>query len=156
IEADWSDEDDPLRDFLDELDYQDGVAEEAIERILTETVLGGYEKDLAEAENLERRRGPEAAEKAREKARENAVTRASGYSQLVSLNAARGLLNYLEYSDRRVIGYVRVSKTGTPCHFCAVLLSRGFVYKSESSAGGGFNGNADEKYHRSEEHTSEL
>lgn len=147
IETDWSDEDDPLQDFLDELDYQDGVAEEAIERILTETVLGGYEKDLAEAENLEKRRGPEAAEKAREKARENAVTRASGYSQLVSLNAARGLLNYLEYSDRRVIGYVRVSKTGTPCHFCAVLLSRGFVYKSESSAGGGFNGSADEKYH---------
>src|SRR5690606_7579327 len=38
IETDWSDEDDPLQDFLDELDYQDGVAEEAIERILTETV----------------------------------------------------------------------------------------------------------------------
>src|SRR5690606_38028336 len=142
-EAAWSDEDDPLRDFLDELDYQDGEAEEAIERSLAEAVLGGSATRLAEAENLEKRRGPEAAEKARERAREDAAPRASGYSQLVSLNAARGLLNHLEYSDRRVIGYVRVSKTGTPCHFCAVLLSRGFVYKSESSAGGGFNGSAD-------------
>lgn len=138
IEADWSDEDDPLQDFLDEIEHQDRVADETISRILDETVVDSYEKALEQAEKVEKRRGPEAGEKAREKAREDAQTRAAGYSQLVSLNAARGILEYMQYRDRRVVGYARVSKTGAPCHFCAVLISRGVVYKSLASAGGGF------------------
>ena len=46
--------------------------------------------------------------------------------------------------DKRVIAFARISKTGTPCGFCAMLISRGAVYKSESTAGGGVNG---EQYH---------
>ncbi|EFL15331.1 hypothetical protein [Streptomyces sp. C] len=36
--------------------------------------------------------------------------------------------------DRRAIGYVRLSRTGTPCGWCAMLISRGAVYKTQSSA----------------------
>lgn len=38
--------------------------------------------------------------------------------------------------DKRALGYVRVSSTGTPCGFCAMLISRGIdnLYTSEANA----------------------
>lgn len=50
-------------------------------------------------------------------------------------NGARDTVSSLAERDKRVIGYVRVSQTGTPCGFCAMLISRGVIfYSSESSA----------------------
>jgi hypothetical protein len=42
-------------------------------------------------------------------------------------NGARNKLTSLADRDKRVIGYVRLSRTGTPCGWCAMLISRGFV-----------------------------
>lgn len=42
--------------------------------------------------------------------------------------------------DRQVVGYVRVHTSfdgNGPCSFCAMMLSRGVVYKSKETAGGG-------------------
>jgi hypothetical protein len=36
--------------------------------------------------------------------------------------------------DKRAIGYIRLSRTGTPCGWCAMLISRGPVYRSQNSA----------------------
>jgi len=58
------------------------------------------------------------------------------------MNGARGSLYDLGTQDKRVLGYVRVSRTGTPCGWCAMLISRGFVAKSSmyrSSEGTGVN-----------------
>ena len=46
----------------------------------------------------------------------------------------RGILKLLGEKDSRQLGFARVSQTGTPCGFCAMLISRGPVYKSERSA----------------------
>lgn len=51
------------------------------------------------------------------------------------LNGARGPLYLVADRDRKALGWVRVSRTGTPCGFCAMLISRGVVYKSEKTAG---------------------
>ncbi|MEV3858472.1 hypothetical protein AB0J38_29680 [Streptomyces sp. NPDC050095] len=52
----------------------------------------------------------------------------------VAMNGARSS-NWTHMSrDRRALGYVRLSRTGTPCGWCAMLISRGPVYKSEKSA----------------------
>ena len=45
------------------------------------------------------------------------------------LNGGRGTLFLAADRDRRALGFVRVSKTGTPCGFCAMLISRGPVLK---------------------------
>lgn len=53
------------------------------------------------------------------------------------MNGARNQLTSLAERDSRVIGYVRASRTGTPCGWCAMLISRGLVlYTSEESAVG--------------------
>ncbi|WP_412076896.1 hypothetical protein ACLF6K_17425 [Streptomyces xanthophaeus] len=52
----------------------------------------------------------------------------------VAMNGGRST-NWSHMSrDRRALGYVRLSRTGTPCGWCAMLISRGPVYKSRESA----------------------
>ena len=48
--------------------------------------------------------------------------------------AGRDLLDRVSRGDRRVRGWARVTD-GNPCAFCAMLASRGAVYRSHQSAG---------------------
>ena len=50
---------------------------------------------------------------------------AAGYRQLIADVGPR---------SGKYVGYVRVSRTGKPCAWCAMLISRGPVYHSEASA----------------------
>lgn len=52
------------------------------------------------------------------------------------LSGSRESTRRLVESDRRVIGYRRRT-SGSPCAFCAMLASRGAVYKTAESAGDG-------------------
>ncbi|MFI0985032.1 VG15 protein [Streptomyces exfoliatus] len=52
----------------------------------------------------------------------------------VAMNGARSSNWTHMRRDRRALGYVRLSRTGTPCGWCAMLISRGPVYKSRESA----------------------
>lgn len=54
-----------------------------------------------------------------------------------AMNGGRNATNQASARDPRVIGWVRQSSTGTPCYFCAMLISRRVLYKSKSTAGQG-------------------
>lgn len=75
----------------------------------------------------------------REKAHSDAGTRQASTAARVAMDGARGQIWSLSESDHRVIGYARLSRTGTPCGWCAMLISRGFVrkdgFRSQKSAG---------------------
>lgn len=58
---------------------------------------------------------------------------ASAMERLV-LNGGRSAVWSLADRDKRVLGWARASTTGTPCGWCAMLISRGAVYRSEKSA----------------------
>lgn len=60
-------------------------------------------------------------------------------------NAGRGLIFNTSQHDTKSLGYARVTD-GKPCYFCAMLASRGAVYKSKDSAGAGPRGAAN-RYH---------
>ena len=149
IVDEWSGVKDPeisdLEDLLEELDAQDDFAEEAVREHLKEVLedLKADEQAINErAEKAKKRddeRRQEQAERAREKSREAARTRAKGIVHRVVANGGRGAQEYIVRRDRNVIGYVRVSKTGTPCYFCAAMISRGVVYKSLIAAGGSYD-----------------
>lgn len=59
-------------------------------------------------------------------------------------NESRLLIHEVVKKDEKALGFARVSTTGTPCGFCAMLISRGPIYKSRRSAGDGYNGS---EYH---------
>lgn len=85
------------------------------------------------------------------------ATRRSGIDVAISLAAAaaaaaamrhalsggRDMINNTVEADGRALGYFRVT-SGSPCSFCAMLASRGPVYKSEQSASRRADGR---KYH---------
>jgi hypothetical protein len=70
----------------------------------------------------------------RESARDQAGARQAAAAERIALNGARGELWGATSKDRRALGYIRLSRTGTPCGWCAMLISRGPVYKSEATA----------------------
>ena len=70
----------------------------------------------------------------RKKAHKEAGNRQAAAASRIAMNGARSAVHQAASKDEKVIGWVRLSRTGTPCGFCAMLISRGPVYKSKSSA----------------------
>lgn len=80
------------------------------------------------------------AQKMLDKQHADSGSRGAGWADWASVDAARTLVDYAYNADFRVKAYAR--KTGpNPCAFCSMLSSRGFVYRTEGSAG------ANTKYH---------
>lgn len=50
------------------------------------------------------------------------------------MNGNRDTIHRTVDRNKQLVGYRRVSRTGTPCYWCAMLIGRGAVYKSESTA----------------------
>lgn len=71
-----------------------------------------------------------------DEAHETAGSLAAGAAQRAVVNTGREVQHELVRTDRRVMAYVRLSRTGTPCGWCAMLISRGPVYKSAETAEG--------------------
>lgn len=78
---------------------------------------------------------PEQADAARAEAHSKAGNRQAAAAARNVMNGARGPIYLAANGDKRALGFVRASRTGTPCGFCAMLISRGVVYKSEKTAG---------------------
>ncbi len=73
-------------------------------------------------------------DEARQQAHEEAGARQAAAAERIALNGARSELWSATSRDKRAIGYIRLSRTGTPCGWCAMLISRGPVYKSKRTA----------------------
>ncbi|MDT0267985.1 hypothetical protein RM844_17025 [Streptomyces sp. DSM 44915] len=63
----------------------------------------------------------------------DAGVNAAGAADREALRGGRELIRDASRADRRVIGWARVTD-GSPCAFCAMLASRGAVYRSEAGA----------------------
>ncbi|AWY07573.1 hypothetical protein SEA_YOSIF_9 [Streptomyces phage Yosif] len=74
---------------------------------------------------------------ARDLAHQQAGARQAAAAERVAMNGARSTVWSHLNKDKKVLGYIRLSRTGTPCGWCAMLISRGAVYKSRASAEGG-------------------
>ena len=66
----------------------------------------------------------------RDQAHQEAGSRQAAAVSRIARNGGRDFLKAAGDRDERVLGYVRLSRTGTPCGWCAMLLSRGFTPKS--------------------------
>lgn len=159
-ELDLSDEDDEVLveeiDRLEELiEQQEQDAEDEMEALLS-SLYQSMQNDLVKLDE-----SPEPAieiDAARNKRLLKAGAGAAAIMERIMLNAARGLPYALGEVDAKIIGWIRFSRTGTPCGWCAMLLSRGFMgktpalYRTRASAGSGVDGSGEDtadadKYH---------
>lgn len=142
-ELDEGDDDDAIlleqiRELEEEAARLDDEAERELELLLKELGEKALDKKLADIEdNLDDETLAADADAARKEAQDEAGKRQAATASRITMNAARGLTYTLAGFDRRVIGWARYSQTGTPCGWCAMLISRGAVYKSRGSASAG-------------------
>ena len=127
-----------LAGLEDEIAAQERAAEEEAANALDQL---GIENMLSKLEEAKKAEEAEKADAARKAAHEAAGRRQAASASRITMNAARGLVYSLADTDARVIGWARYSPSGTPCGWCAMLISRGAVYKSAASAG------AQDEYH---------
>mgnify|MGYP001417666398 CR=1 FL=1 len=64
---------------------------------------------------------------------ESAGRAAANAAQQEALRSGREVVDEASQRDRRVLGWMRVTDDD-PCHFCALLASRGVVYRSAETA----------------------
>ncbi|AXQ62333.1 hypothetical protein SEA_TRVXSCOTT_7 [Streptomyces phage TrvxScott] len=139
------------------LDNPDLAEEEELDRILVEEIEGlreAEEQIEREAEeelrtvlealgpdNLQKKvdkidgaRSADEVDELRDQAHREAGARQAAAAERIAMNGGRSTVWNHTQRDRRAIGYIRLSRTGTPCGWCAMLISRGPVYRSEASA----------------------
>ncbi|WNV90303.1 hypothetical protein [Umezawaea sp. Da 62-37] len=119
-------------DGLDrELERQEREAEAEAHLVLEVLGLDNLDNKLDEIDDEQP--APDVDE-LRADAHRKAGARQAAAAERVAMNGARSTTWAAGHRDRRVLGYVRLSRTGTPCGWCAMLISRGAVYRSEKSA----------------------
>ncbi|WP_031513687.1 hypothetical protein [Streptomyces sp. NRRL F-5123] len=79
-------------------------------------------------------RSADEVDQEREEAHRQAGARQAAAAERVAMNGGRSAIWTHMSRDRRAIGYIRLSRTGTPCGWCAMLISRGAVYSSAKAA----------------------
>lgn len=120
-----------IKGLREQEEANDRAAREELARHLTALGpknLGDKLKDIdtsAPADDVDRRRA---------EAHAQAGARQAAAAERIALNGGRSQVWTQSERDKRVIGYIRLSRTGTPCGWCAMLISRGPVYRSSRSA----------------------
>lgn len=116
-----------------ELEEAERLVEEEIERALQALGPANMDSKMASIEVTEDD-PPEELDTQREQAHTEAGNRQAATAAREVMNGARGTVYAIGDRDPKVIGFIRASRTGTPCGWCAMLISRGFVPKSPSSS----------------------
>lgn len=98
----------------------DTVDADTVARSLVVTGPGGIKRAMTAGRTLE-------------KATEVAMAATARSGMRLALNGGRTTVIRTVEADDRAIGYVRVT-SGSPCAFCAMLASRGAVYKTEMAS----------------------
>lgn len=117
---------DDLENILDLEEELDALANEETLTNLEALGTNGIERRLE--------RGPKSLTP--EQAHTESGARQAAAAARIAMNGGRGTLWAVGSQDRQVVGWARVSRTGTPCGFCAMLLSKGFVTRDGERSGG--------------------
>lgn len=155
VEDDDEDSDDDLilveeiDGLAEELERIEAAAEQEARDALAEL---GAMNSIKKQRKIDRTLTPDEVGEARDKAHSEAGNRQAASASRIAMNGARSTIYATGSRDQRVIGWIRLSRTGTPCGWCAMLISRGFteksgLYKSEGAAQRRGNNQDEDKYH---------
>ncbi|MEV5136255.1 hypothetical protein AB0K71_15705 [Streptomyces syringium] len=120
-----------LEGLREEEERIERAAEEELRTVLDALGTQNLNRRLAEVDDQQSAKNADAA---RAEAHRQAGARQAAAASRVAMNGGRSSVWAHMRRDRRALGYVRLSKSGTPCGWCAMLISRGPVYKSKASA----------------------
>jgi hypothetical protein len=122
---------DPALDIEDAIAEQEQAALEEAEEALD--VLGptNYERKTTVIDTT---RPAEEVDTKRQTAFDEAGARQASAAERLAMNGGRETVVVMLNSDRKSLGFARISLTGTPCGWCGMLISRGAVYRTAGTA----------------------
>lgn len=124
---------------VDKYDWPEAMSYEEVDRafraLLRKQAAEHSDKAVKEIRSDESNT-PDDAIKKIEAAHEAAGSIGSGTVDAAAMDGGREVVNRAIRQDRLIKAVAR-GTSSDPCHFCAMLASRGFVYKSEKTAGVG-------------------
>lgn len=115
---------------------------ETIGKKLDTDVIEALEAKIAKAAEVNSK--PDVAKRKAADDHQKSGSRGAGLVDWSAVQAGRGAIAYAGRRDSRV-KLVGRGTSNNPCHFCAMLASRGFVYTSDRSAG--FNSQGVSEWH---------
>ncbi|MGW1040034.1 VG15 protein [Streptomyces sp. NPDC002547] len=123
-----------VEEIADLREAEERIEREAEEEIRTVLEALGPKNLEGKVDEIDTSKPASEVDQLRDEAHQQAGARQAAAAERVAMNGGRSTIwNHMQ-RDRRVIGYIRLSRTGTPCGWCAMLISRGPVYRSQSSA----------------------
>jgi hypothetical protein len=115
-------------------DAEERIEREAEQELRTVLEALGPNNLQKKVDKIDGARSADEVDGLREEARRQAGAQQAAAAERVAMNGGRSTVwNHMQ-RDKRAIGYIRLSRTGTPCGWCAMLISRGPVYRSQNSA----------------------
>ena len=135
-DAEYDEDDQILLEEIAELEAEaDRQDREAEEELLEQLDKKGNQNLQRKLELIDEDQTATEVDAQRAEAHRKAGARQAAAAERITMNAARGLTYSLGEYDGRVMGWARYHPPiGTPCGWCAMLVSRGAIYKSRSSA----------------------
>ncbi|MEU9795057.1 hypothetical protein AB0E27_31480 [Streptomyces sparsogenes] len=138
VDPDQAREDDLDRILVEEIEglreSEEQIEREAEEELRTVLEALGPTNLQRKVDKIDGARSADDVDQEREQAHREAGAQQAAAAERVAMNGGRSTVwNHMQ-RDRRAIGYIRLSRTGTPCGWCAMLISRGPVYRSANSA----------------------
>lgn len=137
---------DPIEGLDTDADRLDREAQREIQTALGNLGAMNLQRKL---EEIDTEKPAAEVDDERQKAHDEAGARQAAAAERIALNGARSETWQTMNKDPKALGYIRLSRTGTPCGWCAMLISRGPVYRSTFTAstpeGGSFEDG--DKYH---------
>lgn len=156
VEADDPDDDLILVEELEGLKAEmDRIEKEAEAETRSALSQLGAMNSIKKQRQVDAKADDAAAKKAA--AHKKAGKRQAASAERITMNGARSTIYATGSRDARVIGWIRLSRTGTPCGWCAMLISRGpttkdgrqilNLYRSKRGAQHQGNNQDEDKYH---------
>ncbi|MFC0622825.1 VG15 protein [Kribbella deserti] len=134
-ESDSDDADRILVEEIEELEREQARIEAEAEREAAELLLQLGPLNLnRKTHDLDTSQPADVVDEQRDDAHQQAGRRQAATLERLVMNGGRSTTWSIAARDKRALGWARVSKSGTPCGWCAMLISRGAVYRSEQSA----------------------
>lgn len=120
-----------LPDLTERLDETERAARAEAEEVLKALGTDNLGKKLKKVKDDQPAKD---ADTERDTAHDEAGSRQAAAAARIAMNGARSAVWESSQKDRKVLGWARVSETGSPCGWCGMLISRGAVYRSKNSA----------------------
>lgn len=137
-EADQASDEELDRVLVEELEglreAEERIEREAEEELRTVLEALGPNNLQKQVDKIDGGRTADEVDGLRGEAHKGAGAQQAAAAERVAMNGGRSAVWNHASRDRRAIGYIRLSRSGTPCGWCAMLISRGATYRSEASA----------------------